>query len=148
MCWTTKLNTQKLIADRNIDIFKVCSIRQFKIVSVYWGREYKLNTAYVLPIELEVEVETMKEVNGKIRSTSYSIHQAFHSYSPDCKIILNPVSIAIWYDTTFLDSYGIDCVKVLGFIPKGSTYYINEWGEYVSNAICLTEIKKLQYVLD
>lgn len=145
MCWTTRIQPQELKANRDIDIFKICSISpdKLKVFSVYWGKEYKLNIVYVLPIELEVEAKTMKFIGGEIRTTSYSIYQAFHSYSPSCKKVVDEGSITIWHDTSFLDSYSVDCVEVVGFIPKGSTYYINEWGEYVSNAICLTEIRKL-----
>jgi hypothetical protein len=145
MCWTTKIYPQELKANRDIDVFKICSISpDNKVFSVYWGKQYKLNTAYVLPIELEVE--TMELIGEEIQTISYSIHQAFHSYSSSCKKIVEN-SITIWHSTTFLDSYSLDCVEVLGFIPKGSTYYINEWGEYVSNAICLTKIRRLN-VLD
>lgn len=144
MCWTTKIHPQELKANRDIDVFKICSISpDNKVFSVYWGKQYKLNTAYVLPIELEVETKVMKLIGGEIRTISYSIYQAFHSYSPSCRKVVYPGSITIWHDITFLDSYSVDCVEVLGFIPKGSTYYINEWGEYVSNAICLTEIRRL-----
>lgn len=139
MCWTTNkfIHRESKIAEHDIKMFKVCSpsiLGINTVVSYYWELPYALNQVYDSlknGLRLEVYGPDYAEIN-----------EGFHSYSLDCNIVKQTV-ISIWNNRTFLDSYNVDSIIVYGYIPKGSVYYINERGEYVSDKICLTKIKEL-----
>lgn len=138
MCWATNKKAVCEIAKEDIRIFKVCSpsaINPEVLISSYWGFTYELNKVYSAKKELEV-LSCLNDI-------CYSeVHEGFHSYASDCTILKNGI-ISIWNSNKFLDSYNSDDVIVYGYIPKGANYYLNERGEYVSDKICLTEIKTI-----
>lgn len=138
MCWATNVKAVCEIAEEDIRIFKVCSssyINPEVLISPYWGFKYELNKVYSTEEELEFMVCFSDNVYCEI-------HEGFHSYASDCTILKHTV-ISIWNNNIFLDSYNTDDVIVYGYIPKGAHYYLNERREYVSDKICLTEMKTI-----
>lgn len=134
MCWKTINEAFKLPikAEENVPIFKICISFPDAVVSAYQHFEYSLNKEYTMDRDIDV-----------IGDNLFCIHQGFHSYSEKCKIYLcgqNGFDI-IGVDGEYLDGFGFNFVKVLGYIPKGAYYYINENGECVSSSICLTSIE-------
>ena len=141
MCWTTFKTPKRLIAEEDIPIFKVCveasRVTNSTVVCSYFKRyDYDLNKVYKLDGQLSLY----------IRSKAIDIHWGYHSYLEiECKFEKYPVfdQWAVMYkDSRYICAYEHFAVKVSGYIPKGSEYYVNEHGECVSNSICLTKIIK------
>ena len=114
MCWSTTEPPKKLIAEEDIPIFKVCveSSRISDGTVVYSYFKY-----------FPYNINEVYKLNGQIlpcnKGNCTEIDRGYHSYlETECKF------------------------KVSGYIPKGSEYYVNEYGECVSNSICLTKIFK------
>ena len=140
MCWITNKKLKFKIAKENIPIYKICRKEDDKILSYFKRFEYKLGCIYDTNFEIAVDAK-MSE-----------IYKGFHSYS------LNKTYHDKWYDIvrvfkneSFIErilesnsnriaeySYGI---VVSGYIPKGSAYALNEYGEYVSDSIMLNKIE-------
>lgn len=146
MCWKTNQNIflQSIKTKGNIPIFKVCRyIHDEKyVLSFHQDFLYNLNKVYTL----EDSNVTLVIPTVDWTTTVASIHKGFHSYITDCKLYDNLVGhiYVMGINAEHIGCYDKShAVKVFGYIPKGSTYYINEKGECVSNSIYLTEIKKL-----
>jgi len=132
MCWVTNITPQSKLAEEDIPVFKV--VRKNSLLSYYTDYPYILN-----------EVHTTKPL--KINHSSveeWKIQEGFHSYSIECvtKIVRTVCgrSIKVYNsdkdDEVLLDYYEISSTcKLECLIPKGSLYYVNEWGEYVSESI-------------
>ena len=132
MCWTTKKPIVRLIAEKNVPVFKVCRSLSGKICSFFKLYDYSLNLSYT-----QLEPLRIKAVN--------SIEEGFHSYSSQCIAKIQGSVLCIKFENREIFSYPYYdwVILVEGIIPKGSEYLINEHGECVSNSICLTEIKTL-----
>lgn len=141
MCWTTFKTPKKLIAEEDIPIFKVCvessRIKDDTVVYSYFKYcSYDINKVYTLVDQIVLDVGTC----------STSIYRGYHSYlETECKfkkyLVFDQWAV-INKNSRYICSYVRYAVKVSGYIPKGSEYYVNEWGECVSNSICLTKIFK------
>ena len=141
MCWITFKTTNKLIAEEDIPIFKVCvessRISDGTVVYSYFKYYcYNINEVYKLDSQILVYN----------RSDYTEIYRGYHSYlETECKFEeYQPFSrwIVMDKDSRNICAYEPCAIKVSGYIPKGSEYYVNEYGECVSNSICLTKIFK------
>ena len=128
MCWISNIPVRENIAKEDIPIFKVCLYLNNNIVSYYRNFIYILDRIY----------------NTNIRFVSkQAIVNGFHSYSSKhCQIkitLSNILSILNKNRNLKLDDfiYHNNIIRVNGIIPKGSKYYLNDKGEYVSNSIKL-----------
>ena len=140
MCWITfDKPLKKSIAEKDIPIFKVCtkSARFLNTVRSYFKDYY-----YQLGIVYELSCIIPLEIND-----CFEIDEGFHSYLANCCVFTHDVFDDLWVRTKlsmrYLCYYDSRAIKVSGYIPKGSEYYVNEDGECVSNAICLTSIEEL-----
>lgn len=141
MCWRTKQNIflRPIKTKGDIPIFKICRYirNEDYILSFHQDFLYNLNKVYTLETPY---------IDLNWTTTTASIYEGFHSYITDCKLYDNLVGHLY---VMGINAERIGCypksqvVKVFGYIPKGSTYYINENGECVSNLICLTKIERL-----
>ena len=150
MCWNSKDVIAK-IADNDIECFKiVLQDGSNTIYSYYQEFKYELNKLY------KTELNFIKH-----RSLGYtSILQGFHSYSNELKYDITYYNliplIKVFNDKTdntfqaymvhsTLSNKNILAKSVIAncIIPKGSTYYVNEHGEIVSNQIIIKSIKEL-----
>lgn len=145
MCWIGE--DVKQIAKENIPIFKICCLIDGQIISLYQKYPYNLNMPYYSEIHIE---ET-----GLIH---YMITKGLHSYHPKVRIWYAYDQYAIpkvriWYaynqyaiwglHGTVMCTTDLNIIKVIGYIPKGSVYYLNYRGEYVSDKLVLTEIANI-----
>lgn len=146
MCWKTKQDIflQSIETKGDIPVFKICRPTRDENCTISFHQDfpYNLNKVYTL----KAPDMTLVSPTVNWTTTIASIYEGFHSYITDCKLYDNLVGHVY---VMGINAERIGCyaksqvVKVFGYIPKGSTYYINEKGECVSNSICLTEIKTI-----
>lgn len=152
MCWTSK-TAIPIIADEDIECFKlVLQDESNTIYSFYNEFIYELNKLY------KTEINLVKSFNNKFNN----ILEGFHSYSNKVKYEINnnfnnTLKLYIFTNKTRINltniyskySYiltkNISAKLVIAncVIPKGSTYYINENKEIVSNQLIIKSIKEL-----
>lgn len=137
MCWKTIYRPVKCVAKRDIKVVKF-------IMSKYGEQFY---TPYYRQEIAMGQIKTSKLVDphrvGDIIDSFYAIGEGLHSYGMNIDIVIQNGRIDImsngerldyWFDTyNGFRVYIAECV-----IPKGSSYYLNEHNEYVSD--------KLKYV--
>ena len=144
MCWIGDYKNLKK-TEKDIPVFKILYRK---------GETTTLFSVYqVFPYVLHKKVTSEVEVDSWINANICRIAKAIHSYSSElvhAKLIV-PNRAYIYYlnDINHLDAWLDDFstdgsfVRVNGIIPKGSTYAINNKGEYVSDSIILKEIVPL-----
>lgn len=155
MCWTTynkELIVPK-IAEDNIVCNKLVRIDSNNIIkSDYYNFIYSLNTTYRLNQNLIVDRNF--DIKGKL---FYEIREGFHSYSTNVTYRVNErkffyEKIRTYYENKLLDTYFVseymnDVHRQISMasciIPKGSTYFLNEVGEYVSDSIKILNVFKI-----
>lgn len=143
MCWNSHKTPVSQIADSDINIFKI--VRKTPIAerskSLFFNFEYNLKEPYSLSEKLEVDVRF------HFNYREFIINEGFHSYHPTVylrttshviEVLVSPYEFHIGWIPYF-----DELVKAHGIIPKGSQYFLNEYGEYVSNRIILTEYTNL-----
>ena len=121
MCWSSKIKPVLLIAGKDIPVKKIL---------LHQG-----TNDYVSPCYKQFgwninKVHTTKLGEPIVHPLSYDISQGFHSCED---IIALDVFWATGFHIIFERDY--DEVVVSAIIPKGSEYYKNEFGEYVSNKL-------------
>lgn len=149
MCWTSHnyKHPVKIIADEDIKVFKIVNRN---LTSVYEDFQY----------EIEREYKLMEPIVLEIGSTAgmWLINKGFHSYCFETvKIYVDYYSnifshetiqeISIYTKFGRNDKFVGDIGKYIiaeCIIPKGSTYYINEFGEIVSDKISITGIREIE----
>lgn len=130
MCFYTTVKSSPSIAHRDMICYKVLDENMCSWIR---GFKYSINKVY------ETELGLLHDDPGKIYFTSlnkriynkdvYCISKGFHSYQRNTKRI----------SRAYVARYTrIPCVFRC-IIPKGSLYYKNQWGEYVSDKIMIKE---------
>ena len=150
MCWWCDKPILKEVPPRKkVPVYKIITMKKRflfpnKLISYYKGFEYKLHSLFTSVLE---------EPNHWGGLGSYSIDKGIHSYIIENGTTRRDSSIIVLNNKTGdqVASYPINTnnrkftnVKVLGYIPEGSKYYINEDGECVSDKIILTKIIKYE----
>lgn len=157
MCWTSYNKPVKLIAEKDVPVFKVAKIANYgKTILPYFFSTsdwYTENTVY-----LEPGITLNTKISGA--SKPYTISKGLHSYSVenirlqdyyhiDKVIKFIPLVRITTHKTTPMSqdvivtgqTYQISNVAImLCTIPKGATYYVNEVGEIVSDKL---EVKRI-----
>jgi len=153
MCWESKKKCVRLLADKDIHVFKICKKcrSNSNVVLPYFYSEkavYQDGKTY----ESDRPIEILKE--HKVLSLSLikvnSILNGIHSYSCDCVILHYGDVFAITdkYGST-LETYKSNVAVVVECsIPKGTAYYVNEHGEYVSDKIKIENITDIKFFTD
>lgn len=135
MCWTGKRFFERMprIALRDIEVYKVLG-KDGK--SPYQEYQYDFNKE-----TKQVYLKTLKRVNGAI-----DINEGYHSYSKKCYFIYYITTCHIFAfskksKSAFFSTLGDFSYKKIykAFIPKGTIYYQNRDGEYVSEKIIVTD---------
>lgn len=129
MCWITRLKEYqvKRIAANDIQVYKILEKRRtwisglIKYVSPFYNFKYKLNKVYKSRIELDFQT----------RNGALTIEKGLHSFT-NLRHAEGYCAANEPYCKTWLIFKAI--------IPKGSTYYVNEDGEVVSNKLKIIEI--------
>ena len=154
MCWTkhtSSLPPIPLVSDGNVKIFKVCKMRQGNLCGYYYT-----SFNYILGKEYQTDMDVSYVANYK----QYIGNQGFHSYDASkCKV--NPLDFGDIFGR--VQRVNMEVVKrfehslyriayyqlkvkdepaylIEGYLPKGTQYYVNEYGEIISNKIVLTKI--------
>ena len=149
MCWiaTTGVEYEEDIANDNIPVMKLVNMAPFNTIYSYFRNfEYELNHIYYVA-NFGLDIEAI----GK----AIYIRRGFHSYSTKIKIEKDPSieAIIIEYGTIVIDTLPAKCyVHNLEtnlaiadcIIPKGAHYFLNNHGEYVSNAIKIINVYKIK----
>lgn len=157
MCWKSS-NSKELVekvATEDIETFKVVKKYDECFVPLYFQCVF-----YSVGVPLSMSPNKLTLLIDSLQlfwKPVGVINQGFHSYSKSCKIRLGnniivddraPIEIGSNKDwlldrIIYTDNlHYLDCI-----IPKGSHYYVNSDGEYVSDAILPTEAKPLDAVL-
>lgn len=137
-------------ANKDIKVFKVCYLLDKKITSAVYGFIYNTNSEYCSKI-----------IGQELKSNMIEISQGFHSYLEGEVSIDKSGTSCYTYNTEyrvkakkaslpcpFINAYfsmGNQIIQIIVLhclIPAGSTYYKNESGVCVSNAL-----KTLNYEL-
>lgn len=165
MCWRISFNKNpddyRKIADKDITVYKIGYMTAECNFSgpLYKNFTYKPN---VLNMGVKLSVEDKQILSFDKIHYEYQINEGYHSYSEKCclkktfrhstKIITEDMGIIYHYGATFSAGKFI--------IPKGTEYYKNEDGEFVSSQLVWTgeiylladyinkiSFKDLEYVL-
>lgn len=159
MCWISKEKPITKIAESDITVYKLAIIRDNKICSMMYRFNYELNQIYNLESQLTIrEDDPDLYLDNKPR---YIIDEGYHSWSktptviqttaPDSDITI--IKIKCTAGIYYCDDRH---VVLICTIPQGSTYYVNDFGEYVSDAIKINEavplsaesLRSTEYLLD
>lgn len=141
MCWISNQLPIKNVALEDIPVFKVMILLgNSRLISKYYSFEYRIGETYSMNND-EIILHRLKY--------GYIIEEGFHSYSSDSKIEVHPDMMEILNARDMcVDRMSIysECtyVKVECIIPKGSEYYVNKDGEYVSNNIKIIDYNVLE----
>ena len=142
MCWITNKKLKFKIAKENIPIYKICRKEDDKILSYYKKFEYKLGWLYETNFEVSLTTDDTIIYKG---FHSYSLNKTYYEKRYDIiRVFKNESFIELILESNGnkLDTYSFGIV-VSGYIPKGSAYALNEYGEYVSNSIILNKIENV-----
>jgi hypothetical protein len=137
MCWNSKWSAKKQIAKDDFYVYKIVRKTDTTIESFYLCFKYELGHLYGVPKSLEVNY----------KAECFYIVEGFHSYKnkPTLKTaVINSKPRHVFdvgiirqgFDIQYFNSNS--CVMTCK-IPKGTTYYVNEEGEIVSE--CLIPIE-------
>lgn len=130
MCFCTTVESSPLVAHRDMVCYKVLDQNMCSWIQ---GFKYNINTVYKTELGvLEGEINNIffSSLNKRIYSKNvYCIYKGFHSYQRNTKQI-SKVYVARYTR--------IPCIYKC-IIPKGSLYYRNQFGEYVSDQIMIKE---------
>lgn len=144
MCWFT-VDTELIkgnIATDNIVCNKIVTLISGKIESAFIGFPYELNEVYSINKDLFI----FPAILG--RGTGYGILEGFHSYSTNVIYKYDNACINVYNKNVWINSFsayfytGLSIASCI--IPKGSTYYLNELGEYVSDKIKILTVFKIK----
>lgn len=147
MCWVGNISKFK-IAEEDIPIYKVMVIEHDE-------NEYFISFFRVAVYKKNVLMTCNIEDNSSYNTCITCIRKALHSYS--IKNTLTNADTYILgedrYDVIIISSLFGDIVErydcllehgrlklILGYIPKGSKYCENDYGEIVSNQLVMTKI--------
>ncbi len=108
MCWIST-TAVPLIAEENIEIFKICEgIETDEVASYYRLYFYTLNQVYKLvsPIVIEFRKD--------ILPNKFSINRGFHSYIKECTIKKFSIykSLEVQYNGRFIECQGFKSLSV------------------------------------
>lgn len=167
MCWVTYSGKKPRVHTATSDIKVVKFLLHTSgddFIAPYKGTKYDYGKAVKAdePMNLRVHFGA---------NDSWSITHGLHSYSPKCRMRIKDGTIMIlpkdrceafkkygyfeldhWdytYDNpnaSFWDEEEFPVCIMLGYIPKGTRYYVNDVGEYVSDKLVITAL--LDYASD
>lgn len=141
MCWRTKElertnNCNALIAKEDIHCYKIVKLNdEYGFRSMYRNFKYEIGVEYENSDSLALSFNTINK--------TFEIYNGFHSYSYEsttCEVNRRHYGYNEWkirnINKELLDWIGeFNAIQVECIIPKGSKYFLNERGEYVSDKI-------------
>lgn len=153
MCWESKKKCVRLIADKDIHVFKICKKRMFNsnvVLPYFYSSKTKYQVGKTYESDRSIEILKERKVLSILTIKVNSIFNGIHSYSCDCFIIPDGgVFIITDIFGSALQTYTSNvAVVVKCSIPKGTAYYVNEHGEYVSDKIKIENFTDLNHITD
>ena len=146
MCWIGNENDKK-IAEQDIPVFKICaasSINENLVFPYYFSHKIKYaeNITYNESICFSNGIRPFWDAKRFLTEELFEIAQGLHSYSTELKLTLfKHLQIHGKNNSEVIGKYCQSYARlVLCLIPKGATYYANEDGEYVSDALTISHI--------
>ena len=136
MCW--KGNWQRPVRLTAIEDLHVFKLMRSGFVSYYKSFIYNPGVTYHSSL-------------GKPEATidgNWRIARGFHSYDKSCVMHETDLDLSVYSPTLCprLDILTKDhLIKVECIIPEGSEYYVNKYGEYVSDSIIIGKVIKRYY---
>ena len=134
MCWYG--NEVPLIAEKDIPVIKIL-------------KNDRRSPFMKMPYELEKVYKTEILVYKFRRASDVEISNGFHCYDCDCSLLrrMDILFVRSKWLRIVLQSY-LDAIPYKGIIPKGTKYFINKYGEIVTESIkvigtCIGEEKIL-----
>lgn len=145
MCWMTNRIAILKIAKEDIPVFKIL---KKDMTSVYFNWQYSLNIPYRSKLDcLQTFFDSEGTLNVIERGIhSYDLKQVKLKLARSKEDTFPYIVFGIYsnYNDIKLDTFEVhDCAKIVGYIPQGSYYYLNEKGEYVSDTIVLTTVESI-----
>ena len=140
MCWESS-QAVKQIAEEDIKVFKIGKRYEGMFYSMYKGFKYRLNQLYSINICIKAYYHYQSVFVGS---------RGFHSYDPSIvHLKISKNGIIRW--AVYARQRRLDCDTVIAgyviaecVIPKGTTYYENENGEIISEAIIVKQLKPIE----
>ena len=144
MCWSSKIIPKKLIAEGDIQVFKIVILNlQTGILTPYYHKGFG---AYVPGVNYKSHLSLFVHPEHHYRyGTVYNIDEGFHSYNPEKLTTLTingAIMVGYGSSDVYTNPYGeplLRVKKVKFIIPKGSVYYENTAGKIVSDHIIPTD---------
>ena len=129
MCWISKKKPERLVAKEDTTVYKIVQVfPDNKIHSYYNEFIYELGQIY----NTECNVEYFKQDEDDL----YLINEGFHSYNYNPSIGYDTIKQSVIVGSKSMEVYsGPGVFGMLCIIPKGTEYYINDYGDIVSTSI-------------
>lgn len=139
MCWQTFKTPRALKSDKNKIVFKIGYIHQneSKFFSGVLHFPYEFDKAY-----LSSGITPVRKIDFDHDREYYIIGPGFHSYDAEH---INICCVDDWMtlevNGRVVDNYmaEFNTVITVGYIPKGTKYFVNEFNEIVSESIVLVK---------
>lgn len=129
MCWITRVTPKLEVAEEDIPVKKILLNDSGSLRSpIFSGTEWKLNV---------IEVIELDKVNYHYLSKTFTVEHGFHSCEDIHKN--NRYFAHSWVNKCLSYLFTIDSNEDVfnAIIPKGSKYYKNEEGDYVSDKLMI-----------
>lgn len=157
MCWISKNIPKKSRAIRDIPVYKILTYDpvtdRYMAPIMEWTYEFDKKTESILDIPQKVICRTPESTYIPV----YVVNSGFHSYRKTSlrkgqkKRFANYIEIftqnrsIFWHVCIdwFLERFRRE-ILCSAHIPKGSFYYLNEYGEYVSDTLVIDKVSDLQ----
>lgn len=127
MCWATRLKPHILVAEKDIPTIKILR----STLESYYFSDFKYNIG-------EVKYSLLATPYHPIGFSEFlQIDYGLHSYHPDCGVVRTNlyIYVKLLKDSIITKYYDMAILVANCVIPEGSSYYLNEWGEYVSSRL-------------
>ena len=145
MHWTTNIeeNLKPKKAEKDIDTFKICRMNSF--AKEAYPFHYPFQESFKKGILYGVDVNAVNPVGNCI----YSGYKTY-SASKDKYVMVDDAKLCVMNGTSVISYYGcrntppMSTIVMKCIVPKGATYYENEYGEIVSNQIKVASFLKVK----
>lgn len=135
MCWIGDVNKFET-AEKDIPIYKVMDAGEEHFLSYFRGALYKKDTLVTSEIEIGYKVVTKALHSYSIKNTKPEINKSI-----SCGELVSDIHIISTINGRMVEDYGYTQSKlILGYIPKGSRFCENDFGEIVSDQLIMTKV--------
>lgn len=152
MCWKTRnieRTEKKISPESGVRVFKIVNLRKGKYIYAAYHRDFKYKLGKVAVSHREISFKHELDVSF--------VEEAIHSYLSDSVIVRKTSSCVIYSIDNMVDGsiyskldwfidnigHGTRMVVMEGIIPHGTPYYVNEYGEVISEKLLPTNVVEL-----